>query len=571
MAHVITQPCCNDASCISVCPVNCIHPTPDEPEFASAEMLYIDPDTCIDCGACIDECPVEAIFPDDSLDEGQERYLQINADYYTDHDVSGGLVAPRKKPPLPAGKELHVAIVGAGPAAFYAAEELVKHSAIKVDMFDRLPTPYGLVRAGVAPDHPSTKGVEKTFAATAAKRTFEYYLNVEVGKHLDHDELLDHYGAVIYAHGASTDKHLGIDGEDLPGSIAATDFVAWYNGHPDHADRDFDLSAERAVIVGNGNVALDVARILLDDPDRLAKTDIADHALDKLRSSNVREVVLLGRRGIAQGAYTNSEFLAMGDMPGVDVIIDPDELVLDAASQEARDAGTLDSTIATKVRIAEEFAQRTPTDGNKRVVFRYLVSPVAIEGSDGVETVRCVRNEFVNAPDESADHAGQSPRPASGRVAITPTGEEFDLKAGMVLRAIGYTGLPLDGLPFDGAQGVVPNESGRVLDARGGSPVEGVYVAGWIKRGATGGIGMNRICGQETALAVIADFTEGRLSEPAKSREQIPDLIAERGAGRVDGSGWKKIDLAERSAGKEAGRRRIKFVSIEAMESAARA
>jgi ferredoxin--NADP+ reductase len=571
MAHVITQPCCNDASCISVCPVNCIHPTPDEPEFASAEMLYIDPDTCIDCGACIDECPVEAIFPDDSLDEGQERYLQINADYYTDHDVSGGLVAPRKKPPLPAGKELHVAIVGAGPAAFYAAEELVKHSAIKVDMFDRLPTPYGLVRAGVAPDHPSTKGVEKTFAATAAKRTFEYYLNVEVGKHLNHDELLDHYGAVIYAHGASTDKHLGIDGEDLPGSIAATDFVAWYNGHPDHADRDFDLSAERAVIVGNGNVALDVARILLDDPDRLAKTDIADHALEKLRTSNVREVVLLGRRGIAQGAYTNAEFLAMGDMPGVDVFIDPDELVLDAASQKARDAGTLDSTVATKVRIAEEFAQRTPTDGNKRVVFRYLVSPVAIEGSDGVETIRCVRNEFVNAPDESADHAGQSPRPESGRVAITPTGEEFELKAGIVLRAIGYTGLPLDGLPFDGAQGVVPNDSGRVLDARGGAPVEGVYVAGWIKRGATGGIGMNRICGQETALAVIADFTEGKLAEPAKSREQIPDLIAERGAGRVDGSGWKKIDLAERSAGKEAGRRRIKFVTIEAMESAARA
>ncbi|WP_020108018.1 FAD-dependent oxidoreductase [Nocardia sp. 348MFTsu5.1] len=572
MAHVITQPCCNDASCISVCPVNCIHPTPDEPDFTSAEMLFIDPDTCIDCGACIDECPVEAIFPDDALDEGQERYLQINADYYTDHDVSGGLVAPRKKPPLPAGKELHVAIVGAGPAAFYAAEELVRHSAIRVDMFDRLPTPYGLVRAGVAPDHPSTKGVEKTFASTAAKRTFEYFLNVEVGKHLDHSDLTDHYGAVIYAHGASTDKHLGIDGEDLPGSIAATDFVAWYNGHPDYADRDFDLSAERAVVVGNGNVALDVARILLDSPEKLAKTDIADHALEKLRDSNISEVVLLGRRGVAQGAYTNAEFLAMGDLPGVDVIIDPDELVLDAASQAARDAGTLDSTIATKVRIAEEFAQREPTEGNKRVVFRFLVSPLALKGSDqGVETVRCARNEFVNDPDESADNPGDTPRPASSRAAIRPSGEEFDLPAGIVMRAIGYTGLPLEGVPFDGGRGVVPNAGGRVLEEPGGAPLEGVYVTGWIKRGATGGIGMNRLCGQETALAVIADFTEERLSDPVKSREEIPALIAERGAGRIDGAGWKKIDLAERTAGKPAGRRRIKIVSIEAMEDAANA
>uniref|UniRef100_UPI002626906C FAD-dependent oxidoreductase n=1 Tax=uncultured Williamsia sp. TaxID=259311 RepID=UPI002626906C len=206
---------------------------------------------------------VEAIFPDDQLDEKGERYLQINADYYTDHDVSGGLVPPRKQPPLPQGKELHVAIVGAGPAAFYAAEELVRHSAVRVDMFDRLPTPYGLVRAGVAPDHPSTKGVEKTFAATANKRTFEYYLNVEVGTHVTHDELLAHYGAVIYAVGASTDRRLGVPGEELSGSIPATEFVAWYNGHPDYADLDVDLTGERAVVVGNGNVALDVARILL--------------------------------------------------------------------------------------------------------------------------------------------------------------------------------------------------------------------------------------------------------------------------------------------------------------------
>ncbi len=254
--------------------------------------------------------------PDDQLTERDEPYLQINADYYKDHDVEGGLVPPRKSPQLP-DKELHVAIIGAGPAAFYAAEELVRKQSIKVDMFDRLPTPYGLVRAGVAPDHAATKGVEKTFASVAAKKNFDYYLNVEVGKHISHDELVARYHAVIYAVGAATDKRLGIEGgEDLRNSVAATQFVAWYNGHPDFADLDVDLSSERAVVVGNGNVALDVARILVTDPDELAKTDIADHALAKLRESNIKEVVLLGRRGVAQAAYTNSEFLALGDVEG---------------------------------------------------------------------------------------------------------------------------------------------------------------------------------------------------------------------------------------------------------------
>ncbi|MBJ7287875.1 FAD-dependent oxidoreductase [Williamsia sp.] len=559
MAHVITQPCCNDASCISVCPVNCIHPTPDEPEFRTAEMLYIDPDTCIDCGACIDECPVEAIFPDDQLDDKGERYLQINADYYNDHDVSGGLVPPRKQPPLPQGKTLHVAIVGAGPAAFYAAEELVRHSAVRVDMFDRLPTPYGLVRAGVAPDHPSTKGVEKQFAATANKKTFEYFLNVEVGTHVTHDELREHYSAVVYAVGASTDKRLGIPGEDLPGSIPATEFVAWYNGHPDYADLDFDLSSSRAVIVGNGNVALDCARILLTDPDTLARTDIADHAIERLRSSQVTEVVLLGRRGIAQAAYTNAEFLAMGDLPDVDVIIDDAELTLDAASEEGLGDGSLDSTIATKVRIAREFAERGDTGAPKRVVFRFLVSPLELstdgsEGADGaVSTLRCVRNELVDGE----------------RVAVAPTDETFEIETSIVMRAIGYRGVPVTDLPFDESHGVVPNADGRVLTAPDGDPITGVYVTGWIKRGATGGIGMNRLDGQETAHAVLADFIAGGLAEPTSSREKVADLIAGRGANRIDASGWKSIDATEKSAGKEAGRRRVKLVRIHELEGAA--
>ena len=553
MAHVITRPCCNDASCVSVCPVNCIHPTPDEPEFFTAEMLYIDPETCIDCGACIDECPVEAIIPDDSLAEKDEPYLQINADYYKDHDVEGGLVPLKKSPPLPDG-ELHVAIVGAGPAAFYAAEELVRKQQVRVDMFDRLPTPFGLVRAGVAPDHAATKGVESTFAATAAKKNFQYFLNVEVGKHISHDELVDRYHAVIYAVGASTDKRLGVEGEGLRGSIPATEFVAWYNGHPDYADLDVDLSTERAVVVGNGNVALDVARILVTDPDDLATTDIADHALAKLRESKVTEVVLLARRGVAQAAYTNSEFLALGDVEGVDVIIDPDELVLDPATAAAEADSTLDSTIATKIRLAREFAERDTTDGNRRIVFRFLVSPVEITGAGHVEHLGCVRNVYAEEGTSGA---------------VTPTEETIEIDTGLVLRAIGYRGVPVRDLPFDEGRGVVPNAAGRVLDAAGGEVMSGLYVTGWIKRGATGGIGRNRMCGQETAESVLADFIDGSLSSPTSTRDDVADLVADRGAHRVDLAGWKAIDVAEKSAGKAAGRRRLKLVTITELEAAA--
>ncbi len=553
MAHVITRPCCNDASCVAVCPVNCIHPTQDEPEFLTAEMLYIDPETCIDCGACIDECPVEAILPDDQLEARDEPYLQINADYYKDHDVEGGLVPPKKLPQLPDG-EFHVAIIGAGPAAFYAAEELVRKAQVKVDMFDRLPTPYGLVRAGVAPDHASTKGVEKTFAATAAKKNFQYFLNVEVGKHISHDEIMDRYHAVVYAVGAATDKRLGIEGEDLPGSIPATEFVAWYNGHPDYAEFDVDLSTERAVVVGNGNVALDVARILVTDPEDLAATDIADHALAQLRESQVREVVLLGRRGVAQAAYTNSEFLALGEVDGVDVVIDPDELALDPATQAALDDDTLDSTIATKIRLAREFSERPTTDGNRRIVFRFLVSPVEAVGEGQVRGLVCVRNTYA---------------PGTGRVAVTPGDERFDIETGLVLRAIGYRGVPVLDLPFDEVKGIVPNTGGRVQASGDGDVVAGLYVTGWIKRGATGGIGMNRMCGQETADAVLKDIADGTLAAPATARDDVAEIVSTRGARRIDLTGWKAIDAAEKSAGKSAGRRRVKFAAVTDFEAAA--
>ncbi|MFZ2512309.1 MAG: FAD-dependent oxidoreductase [Gordonia sp. (in: high G+C Gram-positive bacteria)] len=556
MAHVITRPCCNDGSCVEVCPVNCIHPTPDEPEFLTAEMLYIDPDTCIDCGACIDECPVSAIFPDDELDAKDEPYLQINADYYKDHDVEGGMAQPVKLPRLPEGAQLRVAVVGAGPAAFYAAGMLAQNAQIGVDMFDRLPTPYGLVRAGVAPDHAKTKGVEETFARTEKRRNFTYHLNVDVGTHITHDELAARYGAILYAVGAPHDRRLNIPGEELVGSFAATEFVAWYNGHPGYADRTFDLSGERGVVIGNGNVALDVARILLEDEATLGATDIADHALAALNDSSIREVVVLGRRGIEHAAFTNAEFLSLGDLPDIDVVIDPAELALSPQAQAALDEGTLDSTIATKIRLARGYAERydelSGDSGNKRIVFRFLTSPLEILGDGAVSTVHCLRNQYA----------------ATG--AAAPTSETLDLKATVVVRSVGYRGQPIPGLPFDRDRNVVPNDDARVTDGHDGPVLPGLYVAGWIRRGPTGGIGRNRLCGEQAATAIITDFAAGVLAEPEISADDVADLVVSRGADRVDLAGWQQIDAAERAAGRAAGRRRVKLVSVEQLVVTAR-
>ncbi|AXY53416.1 FAD-dependent oxidoreductase [Rhodococcus ruber] len=538
MAYVITQTCCNDASCVAVCPVNCIHPTPEEREFAQTEMLHIDPQTCIDCGACADACPVEAIFPEDRLTEAQTRFKDINAEYYTAHPMPENWNPLTPTPAPPRGQEtLRVAVVGAGPAACYAAQELLERSNVEVEMFDRLPTPWGLVRSGVAPDHPGTKAVTESFEWSFRREAFALHLDVEVGRDIDHDELLAHHHAVVYATGASADCSLGIPGEDLPGSHAATEFVAWYNGHPDYADRVFDLSGERAVLVGNGNVALDVARILTMDVDELARTDIADHALEALRRSNIREVVLLGRRGPAQAAYSNPEFLALGDLNGVDVVVDESELDLDPASAELAAA---DPAVAMRMRLAREYARREPRPGNKRIVFRYLVSPTAIEGTDRVTGLRAVRNELIPGDD--------------GALVARPTEQTLHLDAQLVLRSIGYRGVPLPGVPFDERRAIVPNEDGRVT---GAGP--GVYVTGWIKRGPSGVIGTNKACAKETVAALLADFDAGRLARPAYGRRELDRLLGQRRPSRVGLSGWHEIDEAERAAGRAAGRPRVKL------------
>ena len=358
-------------------PVGCIHPTPDEPGYDTAEMLYIDPEVCIDCGACISMCPVDAIRTADDLGEEFARYAEINAFY----------AANRPEPPRPRLRiepkrtvpkrveRLRVAIVGAGPAGLYAAEDLLtRHGVnVEVDVFDRLPTPLGLIRAGVAPDHQATKDAGQQFRWTEKRAGFRYHLGIEVGRDITPAELAAHFHAVIYTHGASADRRLDISGEHLPGSHAAAEFVAWYNGHPDFADRDFDLSGERAVIVGNGNVALDIARILLADPKALGRTDIADHALKLLRTSTIREVVVLGRRRPADAAYTGPELEALFRLDDVDVVVQQDENTV--APQQNAAAGL-------KTRLVAELAERPASGARKRLVLRYQRSPVEVLGTD---------------------------------------------------------------------------------------------------------------------------------------------------------------------------------------------
>lgn len=555
MAYVITQRCCNDASCVSECPVDCIRPTPDQPEFATTEMLYIDPDTCIDCGACVDACPVEAIFSEDDLTASLARFRDINAAYFQRHPLESNfdpIVTPAR-PPKELGT-LRVAIVGAGPAACYAADELLRRADVEVEMFDRLPTPWGLVRAGVAPDHPGTKTVSGMFESAFRRETLQYYLNVEVGTHISHEELLRHHHAVIYAVGASSDRRMGVPGEDLPGSHSATEFVAWYNGHPDYADRTFDLSGERAVIVGNGNVALDVARVLTVDPDELAKTDIADHALDALRQSNIREVVVLGRRGPLQAAYTSPEFLALAHLKGVDVIVDENDLRLDHASQALVDDPQVEPSLALKYTLAKEYAGGRRAEGNKRIVFRYLTSPSALTGTDRVESIEIVHNELFEE---------------DGQLVARPTDRTESIETSLVLRSIGYRGERIGELPFDERRGVVPNEHGRVVGADG-TLLSGVYVSGWIKRGPRGVIGSNRTDAEETVELLLADFTSGKLAAPQADRAALKALLAERQADLVDRAGWRAIDQAEKTAGKSAGRPRVKFTTREDLLKAAR-
>ncbi|KAA0017687.1 FAD-dependent oxidoreductase [Antrihabitans cavernicola] len=559
MPHVVTQSCCSDASCVYACPVNCIHPTPDEPDFLTAEMLHIDPASCVDCGACVSACPVDAIVPQSKLTDSQQRYLGINADFYRE---------PRQRPllapvtPPPAARQdvaaLRVAIVGSGPAAMYAADELLTQPDVQVNVFDRLPTPHGLVRAGVAPDHQHTKQVSELFETIADQPGFEYYLNVEVGTDLTHQDLLEHHHAVIYAVGASSDRRLNISGVDLPGCASATDFVAWYNGHPDHAHHPFDLSHPRAVIIGNGNVALDVARILTADPDQLAATDIAAPALEALRNSRIEEVVIVGRRGVAQSAFTVPEFAGLLAVPNLRVRLDPAHFELDEVTARRERDGSLDHSVVQKLRMLRELSTRdSATPGRKQITLRYLSAPKRIVGEDHVAGVELVATSLVLGDD--------------GVLRAKPTGHAETLDAGLVLTSIGYRGIPVTGLPFDEAGGVVPNSDGRVLDRVDGDRVPGTYVAGWIKRGPTGYIGTNKSCAQETVNALVDDFNCGLLTAPTTKASALKRFVSRRQPAVVDRAGWQAIDRVELQRGAVQHRVRDKIVDRAEMVTLAAA
>jgi ferredoxin--NADP+ reductase len=453
---------------------------------------------------------------------------------------------------------LRVAVIGSGPSGCYAAGHLLKQKdvTVEVDMFDSLPTPWGLVRAGVAPDHPNIKSVTRVFEKTAGSPGYRFFGNVELGTDLGHDDLVRHYHAIVYAVGAQTDKRMGIVGEDLPGSWAATEFVAWYNAHPGYRELEFDLSHERAVIIGNGNVAMDCARMLALTYEELAKTDVADHALAVLKESKVREIVICGRRGPAQAAFTNPELLELSELSAADVIVDPADVVLDEASERSI-AGAGDMTARKNVEILTDYSKQKPSGKPKRVTMRFLVSPVELRGSDRVEEIELVRNELV--VDEG------------GSIRAVPTDRAESFECGLVLRSIGYRGVALPGVPFDDSKGTIPNDEGRILDPESGTPIAGEYCVGWIKRGPTGVIGTNKKDGQESADHLLEDARAGRLLEPqAPSIDAVEALLSERRPDFVSYTGWQAIDRTECAAGQKQGRPRIKLCTREELLAAAR-
>jgi ferredoxin--NADP+ reductase len=442
---------------------------------------------------------------------------------------------------------LRAAVIGAGPSGFYATDQLVK-AGFEVDLYDALPTPFGLVRAGVAPDHPKIKSVTRVYEKTAARDGFRFFGGVELGTHITREDLLERYHTILYAVGTSADNRLGIPGEQLDGSHAATEFVAWYNGHPAYADRRFDLTAERAVVIGNGNVALDVARMLVLTPDELAPTDTADHALDALAAARVQEVAVLGRRGPAQAAFTNPELLELGELSRADVVVDPADL-------EGIQPPAADTTKRRNVEILREYAGREAGGKSHRIALRFLRSPVEILGDaqGRVRGVRVVRNELD----------------ADGRA--VPTGDEEVIECGLVLRSIGYRGVPLDGIPFDERRGLIRNDDGRVVDDNG-TALRGEYAVGWIKRGPSGVIGTNKKCAADTVTAILDDAGAHALNVPGRpDRDTIEPWLRERAPALVTWSGWQAIDHHERGRGEASGRPRVKLTDVDDMVAVASA
>ena len=450
---------------------------------------------------------------------------------------------------------LRVAVVGSGPAGFYAAGHLLAAEVdVEVDLLERLPTPWGLVRTGVAPDHPKIKAVSKAFEKIATREGFRFLGNVDVGKDISAAELGELYDAVVYTVGAQTDRTLGIPGEELPGSWAATEFVAWYNGHPDYQDISFDLSGERAVVIGNGNVAVDVARMLALSEEEIGQTDTTDTAIEEILGSGIEEILMLGRRGPVQGAFTPPEVQELGEMADADILIDPAELELDAAS--AAELETAPATTQRNIDLLREYTAHSRSDARRAIRLRFLVSPVAIVGDGRVEAIEVVHNELVAGED--------------GRTRALAGERRETIPCGIVFRSVGYQGVALEGVPFDEASATFQNDRGRILDESGG-PLAGMYCAGWIKRGPSGVIGTNKKDATETVELLLEDAAAGRLGTQSTSgSDAVDSLLGERGVEVVSYAGWEAIDELERARGEAEGRPRVKLTSWDELLAAAK-
>lgn len=443
----------------------------------------------------------------------------------------------------------HVAIVGSGPSGFFAAASLLKFADlpdsdrdVRVDMLEMLPTPWGLVRSGVAPDHPKIKSISAQFDKTAADPRFRFFGNIKVGEHVTPAELAQRYDAVVYAIGAQSDRALHIPGEELPGSVAAVDFVGWYNAHPHFDGMAPNLAGGRAVVVGNGNVALDVARILVSDPQALANTDIADHALASLDTRGVEEVVVIGRRGPLQATFTTLELRELGDMEGlgdVDVILDP----ADFAGITDEDLEAAGKTVKQNIRVLRKYVDEPPQESKRRIVFRFCTSPIELHGEDQVESIVLGRNELVRDP--------------NGRVVAKDTGEREELPVQLVVRAVGYRGVPTPGLPFDERSGTIPHTDGRIDGSRN------EYVVGWIKRGPSGVIGSNKKDSQETVDTLLDDLATAGVDERGSEYDvELAEWLLEHQPKLVTGEHWRLIDAHERASGESVGRPRVKLASV---------
>jgi ferredoxin--NADP+ reductase len=453
---------------------------------------------------------------------------------------------------------LRVAIVGSGPTGFYTAEHLFKQKdrVVEVDLYERLPTPFGLVRGGVAPDHQKIKSVTKAYDRIALNPRFRYYGNVELGGDVGLEDLKRHYHQIVFTVGAQIDRSMDIPGEDLKRSHAATEFVAWYNGHPDYRNRQFDLSQESVAVVGVGNVAVDVCRILCRSREELEKTDIADYALDQLAASRVRTVYMLGRRGPAQAAFTNPEIKELGEMEVADIQVPEEEAAIDEATRKSMEANP-DPSTDRKVEILQQYAREKRSGKSKKLVLRFLVSPVELLGGadGGVRAVKLVKNELFLDP--------------KGNIKPKATSTFEDLSAGLVFRSVGYKGVALPGIPFREDWGVIPNEKGRVLES--GGAAKGLYCAGWIKRGPTGVIGTNKPDAFETVAAMLEDVGKGfHLAPEAPAASAAEAMVRSLKPSFVSYEDWKKLDALEVKRAQGTERPRVKFTSVEEMLSALR-